>query len=86
MIKSNKFHKIKKAWEDGTGEEEIRKRLDILEDLTSTVIKVLYIDKEILRSSKKISLDYKLLPNDALIAATCRHHGITRIATFDDDL
>ncbi|HDM36545.1 MAG TPA: PIN domain-containing protein, partial [Candidatus Syntrophoarchaeum butanivorans] len=25
------------------------------------------------------------LPNDALIAATCKYHGITRIATFDDD-
>jgi len=28
---------------------------------------------------------YGLLPNDALIAATCKYHGITRIATFDDD-
>ncbi len=27
---------------------------------------------------------YNLLPNDALIAATCRHYGI-KIATFDDD-
>ena len=28
---------------------------------------------------------YKLLPNDALIAATCRHYGIKKIATFDED-
>jgi len=28
---------------------------------------------------------YKLLPNDALIAATCRHYGIKRIATFDEE-
>ena len=28
---------------------------------------------------------YKLLPNDALIAATCKHHGIRKIATFDPD-
>ena len=28
---------------------------------------------------------YSLLPNDALIAATCRFYGIRRIATFDDD-
>ena len=28
---------------------------------------------------------YKLLPNDALIAATCKHHGIKKIATFDPD-
>ncbi|MGB7532729.1 MAG: PIN domain-containing protein [Halobacteriota archaeon] len=29
--------------------------------------------------------NYKLLPNDALIAATCKHHGIRKIATFDSD-
>ena len=28
---------------------------------------------------------YKLLPNDALIAATCKHYGINKIATFDLD-
>jgi len=27
-----------------------------------------------------------LLPNDAIIAATCKAGGITRIATFDADL
>jgi hypothetical protein len=29
--------------------------------------------------------EYKLLPNDALIAATCKHYGIKKIATFDED-
>ena len=28
---------------------------------------------------------YGLLPNDALIAATCKHYGIKKIATFDED-
>ncbi|MEM2176791.1 MAG: PIN domain-containing protein [Archaeoglobaceae archaeon] len=28
---------------------------------------------------------YGLLPNDALIAATCKHYGIRKIATFDED-
>ena len=28
---------------------------------------------------------YRLLPNDALITATCKHHGIRKIATFDPD-
>uniref|UniRef100_A0A7C3UD83 Ribonuclease VapC n=1 Tax=Geoglobus ahangari TaxID=113653 RepID=A0A7C3UD83_9EURY len=28
---------------------------------------------------------FKLLPNDALIAATCKHYGIKKIATFDED-
>ncbi|AEA46572.1 PIN domain-containing protein [Archaeoglobus veneficus] len=27
----------------------------------------------------------KLLPNDALIAATCKHYRIRKIATFDGD-
>ncbi len=26
-----------------------------------------------------------LLPNDALIAATCKYYGIKKIATFDED-
>ena len=29
--------------------------------------------------------DYKLLPNDAIIAASCKYFGIKKIATFDDD-
>ncbi|MEM0266718.1 MAG: PIN domain-containing protein [Archaeoglobaceae archaeon] len=29
--------------------------------------------------------EYRLLPNDALIAATCKHYGIKKIATFDED-
>nr|CBH39975.1 conserved hypothetical protein, containing PIN domain [uncultured archaeon] len=37
--------------------------------------------KELLRIIRK----YRLLPNDALIAATCKHHGIRKIATFDSD-
>jgi len=28
---------------------------------------------------------YSLLPGDALIAVTCKRHGITTIATFDED-
>ncbi|MCK4476654.1 MAG: PIN domain-containing protein [Methanophagales archaeon] len=85
LIDSNKFHKIKKAWEKGIGEPEIRKRIDILEDLTTTIIKVLYANEKILYLSKKISFEYKLLPNDALIAATCKYYGINKIATFDPD-
>jgi len=29
--------------------------------------------------------EYKLLPNDAQIALTCRHHCIKTILTFDED-
>jgi len=41
--------------------------------------------KTLLELSKRFSFDYKLLPNDALIAATCKHYGIRKIATFDPD-
>ncbi len=34
----------------------------------------------------EIMRKFNLLPNDAIIAATCKAWGITRIATFDADL
>lgn len=34
---------------------------------------------------RNIMEKYKLLPNDALIVATCKHYGIKKIATFDED-
>ncbi len=37
--------------------------------------------KELLQIIRK----YRLLPNDALITATCKEHGINEIATFDHD-
>jgi predicted nucleic acid-binding protein len=52
---------------------------------SSVLIKVLLENKKILRLSKRISFEIKLLPNDALIAAACKHHGIRKIATFDPD-
>lgn len=33
----------------------------------------------------EIIKSYGLLPNDALIAATCKHYGVKKIATFDGD-
>ena len=33
----------------------------------------------------EIVKSYGLLPNDALIVATCKHYGIKKIATFDED-
>ncbi len=43
------------------------------------------LNREIEDLSEDIMSSYGLLPNDALIAATCRHYGITKIATFDED-
>jgi predicted nucleic acid-binding protein len=85
IIGSKKFYKIKEAWESDLGEEEIKKRIAVLEDLTDKIINILYIGKEIVEISKKVCFGYKLLPNDALIAATCKHYGIKKIATLDPD-
>ena len=38
-----------------------------------------------LKELLQIIIKYRLLPNDALIVATCKHHGINKIATFDPD-
>lgn len=38
-----------------------------------------------LRQLQVIMEHFKLLPNDALIALTCRHYRIGKIATFDED-
>ena len=56
------------------------KRLIEYEALT-----VLPLSSEIILESFEISWNYGLLPNDALIAATCKHYGIKKIATFDED-
>jgi len=40
---------------------------------------------EIIEEAIRIGERYGLLPNDSLIAATCKHYGITTLATFDED-
>ena len=53
-----------------------------LKDLFSLFINLsMDVGKELFSFVEK----YKLLTNDALIAATCKHHGIKKIATFDPD-
>ena len=43
------------------------------------------ITLEVLGEAGNIATKYGLLPNDALIAATCKHYSISVIATFDKD-
>ena len=45
----------------------------------------LEINEEIKQLASEIIRDHGLLPNDSLIAATCKHYGISTIATFDED-
>ena len=56
------------------------KRLSDIGTLT-----VVPVNASIFFLSLECSRKFRLLPNDALIAATCKHHGIDRIATFDSD-
>lgn len=61
--------------------EELTKFLNLLDDLYIKVLRDHQDVTEILELMK----NHKLLPNDALIAGTCRHHGVEKIATFDQD-
>ena len=67
------------------GYEEIegylQKFLDLLGELRCEVLEVNADAMALLETMTR----YKLLPNDALIAATCKQYGITKIATFDPD-
>ncbi len=52
-----------------------------LKDLDVEIINDYYEHAEYLR----ILQEYKLLPNDAQIALTCKHNAIGTILTFDED-
>ncbi|MBO8179427.1 MAG: PIN domain-containing protein [Archaeoglobus sp.] len=57
-------------------------------EMVKTVIEgldIVVVDKLPLSEFLDVFGSYDLLPNDALIAATCKYHGIKRIATFDED-
>ena len=59
---------------------------DFLKQLTHlNALEIISTNKDIILTSIELSWRYKLLPNDALIAATCKHYEIKRIATLDSD-
>ena len=61
--------------------EELMKFFNLLDDFYIVVLK----DYQNVTEIWELMKNCKLLPNDALIAATCKHHGIKKIATFDED-
>ena len=61
--------------------EELTKFFNLLDDLDITVLR----DYQNVSEIWELMKNYNLLPNDALIAATCKHYGIRKIATFDED-
>ncbi len=50
-----------------------------------TYFKELEINDKVKQIAIEIMKEYGLLPNDALIAATCKCYGIDTILTFDED-
>ncbi len=53
----------------------------LLEDLDIHVLP----DKQDIDELMRVAIEYRLLPNDAIIALTCRRYGIDTILTFDED-
>ena len=47
--------------------------------------RTLDVGEAVKSEAERLIKKYGLLPNDALIAATCKHYGMTKIATFDSD-
>jgi len=84
QLETFNFYRIKEAFESGKGESLIAKRLGMLNSLKDKVI-ILDITDTIFEIAKEIMKTNRLLPNDAVIAATCKHHSITQLATFDAD-
>ena len=85
-IKKDNLFEIKKAWIKGIGIEEVENRFDVVFELIqNNLINVLDLNVQIFEDSYLFSKTYGLLPNDALIAAACKHYGIRKIATFDPD-
>ena len=66
--------------------QRLRHPLDLspVHDIFSDMI-LLPIDDVDLRRVGELVTRYNLMPNDAMIAATCEHHGINKIATYDED-
>ena len=48
-------------------------------------LRILPISEKTIELASEIGEKYQLLPNDALIVATCAEHEIERILTFDSD-
>ncbi len=72
-----KEHILNKGY--GFADEFIRNLNDVFSEVA------IVSDSSNLSAITEIARTYALLPNDALIVATCREHSIPKIATFDRD-
>lgn len=62
-------------------EEDLNELTTLLKDAKVIVLEDKVTPQELIDVARK----YHLLPADALVALTCKHYGIERILTFDDD-
>ncbi len=65
----------------GFPEEAIEKVNGFIRDFKITILRDYQDPDEPVKTIKT----YRLAPNDAQIALTCKHHGINTILTFDED-
>jgi len=77
-----------KAYELRKNPETIQQTLETIND-NIRFLRDYFIELEINDKVKELALEimkeHGLLPNDALIAATCRYYKINALATFDED-
>jgi predicted nucleic acid-binding protein len=85
--KTGKFVVKEKFWKHTKEYQKVRKymREFVISSIRNGIMGLLDINEEIISDFVEIAFNYSLLPNDALIAATCKYHGIRKLATFNGD-
>ena len=77
-----------KAYELKKKPEKVRETLKMLDKQIAFLqgyFTELEVNEEIKQAALDIMRQYGLLPNDAIIAATCKHYNIDTMITFDED-
>ena len=78
------YHEFRRFFAE-KGTEAFKEPLELIHELIGELnIKILN-DYQSVEELKEAIAKYKLLPTDAQIVITCRHYGITTIATLDKD-
>ncbi|MET1159621.1 MAG: type II toxin-antitoxin system VapC family toxin [Thermoprotei archaeon] len=78
----------KKAYELKNSSETVKnvlKSLNIQIQFLREYFSELEINEKVKQIAVEVMEEYGLLPNDALIASTCKYYGIDTILTFDED-
>ncbi len=78
---SGKYSFRKHIAKHGFPEEAIEKVNGFIKDFKVTILRDYQDPDELIETIKA----YRLAPNDAQIALTCKHRGIGKLATFDED-